>query len=426
MMNIVLLRHFLIVLLTVWCIGCGVNLQDKFNMKILNGTLNDSCYTKADGTNEVHFEFPMIYDSKHRLDNEEIKSTKKKITTKFLIDNLILFSVTDLKNRKEIYSKTLEYDFIKNKFYDESVLTNEDSPWQIAITLPIQSISQCEGDLELRIESVKKDDRTEKEILFQKIIRQCVAPPPPPPPPPQLFPMPRLITDNVITTTPDRIKINSKNGVECEAFRRRILIKNLDAGPILDKGEILFSGGYFVEEKLLKRNSIEREALSKVVFDVGNYLMPFLKDRYIYFLIEGSADNDVKDKEATLRNISLFSELEKEIFRTPIYVYKLIGNQLDFEERVYETNRDGCSNKDLPNLRSSFIRYILTGTETDLPYFGLKHEPEDKVFPVGIINGKIDPNKGSEYRTISIYILETQCPLIDKNDYPRDFEQYFR
>lgn len=421
--------HLFFAALLIFCYSCGnnnVDLQNKFDVRVSNGTPNKLCYNISRDTNTVSLSFPLIYDSNGNLALEEIRDIKKRVIGEFLQENLILFRAIDTDRREEVYRQILEYDILQAE-------ADKLSPWQVKIALLPENLKECKGTLAIRVESVRKSDFTKSDLLFSKLIEPCFQNngdgDQKNDEPGKFLPLPELLTDNVETTAPERIKIKAKDGRECIAYRRRMLIRNLELAKFLEKGELIFSAGYFIEKKLFDEKSSERQAIAKIATDVGTYYNREGKDRYVYLFITGSADNNVSNGKATLRKVDRFSDLEKIIFKVPLYTYRLTGNTLEIDAAAYVTNNDGCSNQDLPNLRSSFVRYTLTETSDniiDIPFFGINHEVADEVVPVGIINGAIDPRKGSAYRTISIYVFESQCPIMERNIYPVDFMRYFK
>lgn len=180
-----------------------------------------------------------------------------------------------------------------------------------------------------------------------------------------------------------------------------------DAIPETQRGNILFQIGKFTiqdfdhynNHPIYKAMTALQSAISKVKEKEKekNKEKKSNETTFFYILVKGYADGNVRCDECVFRQLQ--GNDENAIHNENLYY---LGERGIDVITLGRTNfiSSGVTNKDLPNLRSSFIRNVLTSH-----LFGIDGDPKT---PVGIYIGEVIPGNNELYRTVRISILHTE------------------
>ena len=151
-----------------------------------------------------------------------------------------------------------------------------------------------------------------------------------------------------------------------------------------------------------------------------------------YIFIKGSADSAKISNEdnfteiANLTYSEYFEKWSKEItsyLSQDIYYFQMSKSfEENIEDKLTEISEPksftitGYCNSDLPFLRAMFIRSVL-----------LTNSVNELALPIGIIKGEIIDTEDPEYRTVSLFLFETDKDLKKElHNESIDFDKYFK
>ena len=301
-----------------------------------------------------------------------------------------------------LHSVSLNYNNTEQLFANQEKGTLKSEPWKFKVPFTVNdNIFNAKEELLgcIRIKYADVDDYSYSDPVT---IKYCDKDAPPPTKVEEVVLAPGKNIGPLVPATPIQININI-NGKESSAWVYPTTIDvnkyNKDNSPIfadiVERGDFKFPMCNWTLQSIIEIDSkFYKDYWSPMIYDLYKELMSKQNSvSYFSLILQGTADGGTKCK-----SISQMNQSER-------MIYELDGNYLRKGFNVdglspvgkYQYG-DPVRNSDLPNLRSSFIKWAM------------KKSLVNK-FNIGIVDGEVIPGRNPDLRKVTIYILQSKVNL---------------